>query len=80
MKREMLSTVMDEIKSAVRQQIINKANINDIEQLNLTKGSIAHISIEQYSTWINYEYTMSNFNAATQLLLEVDQRGFYVVV
>lgn len=33
MKVEMLTIVMDEIKKSVRQQIINKANMNDIEQL-----------------------------------------------
>jgi hypothetical protein len=54
--------------------------INDIEQLNLTKGALARVSIEKYTTWINYDFMMSDFNASAQLLQEVDQKGFYVAV
>ncbi|MDQ1280026.1 MAG: hypothetical protein QG670_1288 [Thermoproteota archaeon] len=59
------------------QSISEKFTINNLKQLNLTKGGIIYASIEMYSLQHDLESLRNSTISAEKLLANVEEMGFY---
>ncbi len=53
--------------------------IDDVNAFNLSKGDLTDIDLGQYTSLINYDSVEGQVDATTQLLGELDEKGFYTV-
>jgi hypothetical protein len=53
--------------------------IDDVDSFNLSKGELTPIDIEKYTSLVNLDAVEGQVDATTQLLGELDEKGFYTV-
>jgi hypothetical protein len=53
--------------------------INDVDAFNLNRGDLTQIDIGKYTSPVNKDAVEDRVNATTQLLEELDEKGFYTV-